>query len=92
MEKIVDAINKLQRHNIWADSFKSNYIHLSNVVKICITDENMSDICEEMLMDRIQMLICSKEELITILKDLIEYIELLDSELQDCMNQSMEEE
>lgn len=94
MEKITDAILDLQKKSIQTDFLKSNFIMCSECLMSCIfclknTDEVE---CNVTIMDYVNNLIESKEDLVLNLKELINHLELLDLELQDYMDQNLMEE
>ena len=83
MKDINDIILDLQKKSLCVDFLKSNFIMCSECLmcRILSSDNSLDDDAEIMIY--VNDLINSKDDLILNLKELINYIELLDLELQE---------
>ena len=85
MKNIIDAIMDIQEKSMWLNLFKSEYTIDTEILKHCIfcSDEERPLGCENEMENKINNLIESGEDLILNLKEFINYVELLNSELKD---------
>ena len=85
MKNIIDAIMDIQEKSMWINLFKLEYTIDTEILKQCIfcSDEDRSLGCENEMENKINNLIESGEDLILNLKEFINYVELLNSELKN---------
>ena len=93
MKDITDTILDLQNKSLCVDFLKSKFIMCSECLMSRILSSNNSLDHDTEIMLFVNDLINSKDDLILNLKELINYIELLNLELQDqkCLNYTEEE-
>ena len=92
MKDITDTILDLQNKSLCVDFLKSKFIMCSECLMSRILSSNNSLDNDTEIMFFVNDLINSKDDLILNLKELINYIELLNLELQDQKYQNYKEE